>query len=269
MEGWIKLHRELKDKSIWLKSTPEQKTILITLLMMVNHKPKKWEWKGQQFEVQCGQRITSLEGIVNECGKGITTQNVRSALKRFEKLGFLTNESTKTGRLITIVKWLDYQIEETKPNKETNKEVTKTQQRANKELTPNKNVRSKECKNVKNDDVSASAEIFNFYNNNFGLITNFEAESIGTFLDDGVEVALIIKAMQIAIENKVRNWGYVKKILQNKLDAGVKTIEQFNQFEKERELKKEKKTLKFNKVDQLHNFDQRHYEEEDLEQYYS
>ena len=38
LDGWIRVHRELLDKPIWLNSTPEQKTILITLLLMANFK---------------------------------------------------------------------------------------------------------------------------------------------------------------------------------------------------------------------------------------
>lgn len=144
--GWVKLHRALLDKTIWINSTAEQKTILITLLLMANHEPNQWEWKGKKYTVKSGEFITSLEKIVAKCGKGITTQNVRSALKRFENLQFLTNESTKQNRLIKIENWGLYQDEENQPNKATNKEVTNDQQRTNKEVTTNKN-----DKNDKND----------------------------------------------------------------------------------------------------------------------
>ena len=138
-QGWISLYRDLLDKTIWQNSTPEQKTILITLLLMANHEPNQWEWKGKKYTVKSGEFITSLEKIVAKCGKGITTQNVRSALKRFEKLQFLTNESTKQNRLIKIEKWNFYQGRENQPNKATNKEVTNDQQRPNKEVTTNNN----------------------------------------------------------------------------------------------------------------------------------
>lgn len=138
-QGWICLYRDLLDKAIWQNSTAEQKTILITLLLMANHEPNQWEWKGKKYTVKSGEFITSLEKIVARCGKGITTQNVRSALKRFEKLQFLTNESTKQNRLIKIENWRFYQVQEKAPNKATNKEVTKTQQRPNKEVTTNNN----------------------------------------------------------------------------------------------------------------------------------
>ena len=138
MAGYVGLFRCILEKPIWKNSTPEQKTILITLLLMVNHHEAQWEWKGEKFKVMPGQKITSLEKIVEAAGKGISIQNVRSALTKLEKLEFLTNESTKTGRLITIVNWALYQVDLTKANKGTNKEVTNDQQRGNKEVTPNK-----------------------------------------------------------------------------------------------------------------------------------
>ena len=131
MDGWLRLHRELINKPIWLNSTPEQKTILITLLSMANFKDNEWEWNGNKFNVSKGQLVTSLDGIVKHCGIGVTIQNVRTALKRFEKLGFLTNESTKSGRLITIVNWSVYQTDSIESNKESNSCLTNDQQTLN------------------------------------------------------------------------------------------------------------------------------------------
>lgn len=129
--GFIKLHRELASEPIWTKSNPEQKVVLVTLLMMANFKKKNWLWDGCQFEAQPGQFVTSLESIAKNCGTGVNIQSVRSSLKKFEKLGFLTNESTKTGRLITIANWSLYSGE----FKEPTDQPTKSQQRANKEPT--------------------------------------------------------------------------------------------------------------------------------------
>lgn len=145
--GWVKLYRELKSKSIWQLSSPEQKVVLITILLLANHEENKWEWKGEQFICKPGQLITSLNSLVRECGDGVSIQNVRTALDRFEKLGFLTNVSTKTGRLITVLNWEKYQGKDFVDNKGSHKEVTKSQQRPNKDLTTNKN--DKEC--YKND----------------------------------------------------------------------------------------------------------------------
>lgn len=153
--GWVKLYRELKSKSIWQLSSPEQKVVLITILLLANHEENKWEWKGEQFTCRPGQLITSLNSLVRECGDGVSIQNVRTALDRFEKLGFLTNVSTKTGRLITIVNWEKYQGKDYVSNKDANKDLTKSQQRANKDLTTNKN--DKEYKNDKEEKNKPAA----------------------------------------------------------------------------------------------------------------
>ncbi len=107
--GWISLHRELLCKPIWYQSSPEHKAVLVTLLLMANHTGREWWWKGEKFEAEPGQFVTSIKGIQDRAGKGISGQNVRSALKRFEMLGFLIDEPTRTGRLITIVNWNTYQ----------------------------------------------------------------------------------------------------------------------------------------------------------------
>lgn len=109
--GWVKLWRALLDKAIWLRSTPQQKAILITLLLLANHEGKQWDWQGQKFAIQPGQFVTSEEAIRSRCGEGISRQNVRTALERFERLGFLTKQTTKNGTLITIVNWQLYQGE--------------------------------------------------------------------------------------------------------------------------------------------------------------
>ena len=137
MDGWITLHRKLLDKPIWHESTPEQKVILITLMLMANHKEKQWEWQGRPYKAKPGQFVTSINSIVERCGKGVSAQNVRTALKRFEKYEFLTNQSTKQNRLITIVNWGFYQDMEQPTNKATNRQLTDDQQTANSQLTTN------------------------------------------------------------------------------------------------------------------------------------
>ncbi|MGM0137631.1 hypothetical protein IGI65_000033 [Enterococcus sp. DIV0755b] len=156
MGGWLKLYRQLLAKPIWLESTPEQKVILVTLLVMANHEEKEWEWKGVPYKTKPGQLITSLSSIAEKAGKGVSIQNVRTALKRFEKYEFLTDESTEKNRLITIVNWGFYQASENEGNNQTNRQLTNDQQTPNKQLTTNKNIKNiKNDKNVKNKTLSS------------------------------------------------------------------------------------------------------------------
>jgi len=100
--GWIRLYRKLLTDPVWLTSTPEQKAVLIAILLMANHTESEWEWMGEKFRVNPGEFVTSLESIRVASGKGISIQNVRSAIARFEKLNFLTYKATKTGRVIKV-----------------------------------------------------------------------------------------------------------------------------------------------------------------------
>ncbi len=137
--GWIKLHRKLLDSPIWANSTPEQKTVLITILLSANYEQKTWDWNGKEFKVEPGQFVTSLQSLQKKCGKKLTPQKLRTSLKRFEKLGFLTIETTNAGSLISITKWDTYQSDDDENNKQNNKHLTNGQQTLNKRLTTNKN----------------------------------------------------------------------------------------------------------------------------------
>ena len=148
MAGWVKLHRSILSDPVWFSATAEQKAVLISILLLADHKPQQWIWHGQKFETIPGQFITSLNSLADKAG--VSLQNVRSAITRFEKLNFLTNQSTKTGRLISIINWDSYQSVCDLPNKEPNRGPTKPQQ-----LT-----RSKE---VKNETICANEESFELF----------------------------------------------------------------------------------------------------------
>ncbi|MBF2368369.1 DnaD domain-containing protein [Listeria welshimeri] len=251
--GWIKLHRDLKEKPIWKSSTPEQKTILVTLLMMANHKENEWEWMGKPFKAKPGEFVTSIKSITEECGKGISSQNVRTALKRFENYGFLTKESTKVNTLINIVNWGVYQESENKSNTLANNQLTNDSQTANKQLTTNKNVRTKECnKNNNNSDLNFK----DFWEQNgFGMMLPVEMEKLLAWVDDFAgNREIVMKALEVTSEqgaNK-RNYAYVNKILKNWESRGFKTIADVDAAEKQRQIELEQKYNKptYNKYNQ-------------------
>ncbi|HDI3721980.1 TPA: DnaD domain-containing protein [Listeria monocytogenes] len=241
--GWIKLHRDLKEKPIWKSSTPEQKTILVTLLMMANHKENQWEWKGMPFKAKVGQFVTSEQSIVEECGKGITRQNVRTALKRFEKYGFLTKQSTKINSLITIVNWGHYQETDERPNQPTNRQLTNDQPTANQQLTTNKN--DKECKNEKNIN---NIDFQSFWESNgFGPMLPRQLENIQMWVDDfNGNQEIVLKALEVASEQgpEKRNYAYVNRILQNWEKRGFQTVKDVEVAEARRQAENEAKQNK-------------------------
>ena len=205
-KGFIKLHRQLLEHPIWQKSTPEQKVILITLICMANHEPNRWEWNGEIFTVKRGQMVTSLESIKSACGKGISTQNIRTALVRFEKLGFLTNESTKSGRLITIEKYSKWQDVDSETNKGANKDLTKTSQRPNKDLTPNKN--DKNDKNDKKIDIYSRerAEIISYLNEICGTYYKPNTSKSKQLIHARLKEGFSVDDFKAVIYKKAKQW---------------------------------------------------------------
>ncbi|MCK5615515.1 hypothetical protein KAR91_77340 [Candidatus Pacearchaeota archaeon] len=167
MIGWIKLHRKIINSNLYKNLNSKQRDVMMQCLLLANHDDNEWEWQGSIHKCSPGQFITSLDSLAKRCANDVKVQSIRTALLKLEKWGFLTNKSTKTGRLISIVKWATYQIEEEDTNKGSNKEPTKSQQRVNKELTTNKN--DKECsKNEKKKTVFSFEDIWKRYPNKDG-----------------------------------------------------------------------------------------------------
>jgi DnaD/phage-associated family protein len=263
IKGWIKLYRELLKKAIWSQSTPEQKTILITLLMMANHDVKEWEWKGKKYICEPGEFITSLESIRENAGKGISIQNIRTALVRFEKYDFLTSEVTNKNRRITIKNWALYQSKD----EQLTSKLTSNQQATNKQLTTNKNV--KNVKNNKNNKqvVEEGANVFNFFQENIGLITPFQAEYIQSYLDDGVEEKFVKEIIVDSI-GKDNPWSWIRKVLESSAKKNIKTLEQYKATKVEHKRKAETKYKSNNAPPQTKNHEQRKYSDDYLNSLY-
>lgn len=241
--GWIVLHRKLLDKPIWFESTAEQKVILITLLLMANHAEKEWEWQGQKYVAKPGQFVTSLPKIVEACGSGISIQNVRTALKRFEKYEFLTDQSTKKNRLITINNWAFYQDNPNQPNRHANSQLTVNQQSANSQLTSNNN--DKQINNVTNnvvvnEQVDPISKAIRTYEQVFGLANPITIQNIQFWCQD-LSPELVIKALEITSSNNARSFKYTEAILRSWEKQGIQTIEDVDALEKQREVQQQEK----------------------------
>lgn len=198
--GFICLHREILSKPIWLNSTPEQCKILVTLLLMANYKQNKWEWQGKLFECQPGQFVTSAKSIEEACGVGVTRQNIRTALKRFEKLEFLTMQSTKTGLFITIVNWQKYQTNESEANQDANQQLTISQPTANHQLTTNE--QSNNITNI-NNIVGQVVDYLNLKTNKaFKCSTASTIKAVNARIAQGYA----LQDFQKVIDNKCDDW---------------------------------------------------------------
>jgi hypothetical protein len=132
MQGWVKLHRDLLDWE-WYTHLPT-KTLFIHLLLKANHKDNNYRGK----LVKRGGLLTGRELLSKETG--LSVQQIRTALKNLISTNEITNESTKQGSYIQIVRYDEYQ--------DTTNESTNDQPTTNQQLTTNKN-----DKKEKNDKI--------------------------------------------------------------------------------------------------------------------
>ena len=156
-DGYILLARKLLKSPTWEALTAEQRTVMITCLLLANHKNGRWwdKYSKQFIEVNRGEFITSRDHLCEACGKGMTQQKLRTSLATLENMKFLTKQPTKHFTKISIDKYSYYQT----PANYLTKQPTQDQPKTNPSLTINNN--DKNDKNDKKGDIyPADFEIF-------------------------------------------------------------------------------------------------------------
>jgi hypothetical protein len=101
MNGFVKLHRQLIEWE-WYEDINCRLTF-IHCLLVANFKPKKW----RGYDIKRGQFIGSL-GKLSE-SIGISKQQLRTVLDKFEKTGEMTSEGQGNNTLFTVLNYDDYQ----------------------------------------------------------------------------------------------------------------------------------------------------------------
>ena len=144
MEGWIKLYRKLADWE-WYDN-PVVFKVFIDLLLNANHQDNCWH--GQV--IKRGSLVTSVASIASR--NGLSTQQVRTALKHLEKTGEINKQSTNKNTLIIVLNYTVYQDFTSVSDTQSNNQLTNNQQSNNNQITTNKNVIMKEC----NNDISTN-----------------------------------------------------------------------------------------------------------------
>lgn len=138
--GWIKLHRQF-EKWEWYRES-YMVHLWLHLLLNANHEKKKW--KG--IEIDRGQLITGRKAL--SIATGISEQKIRTALMRLQQTGEITVKATNKFSIVTLCKYLEYQITE----KQNNQQIT------NKQPTNNHKQEVKEVKNKRLAQTEAQKE---------------------------------------------------------------------------------------------------------------
>lgn len=104
--GWIKLHRKLLDNPIIKK--PSWAWLWVVLLLLANHDEEdSFIWNGQLTGLKKGQLITGRKKLKEYSGIPETT--IEDILNYLENQHQIRQQKTTKYRVITILKWEDYQ----------------------------------------------------------------------------------------------------------------------------------------------------------------
>ena len=164
MEGWIKLYRQFI-KWEWYKDS-HTKDLFIHLLLLANHEENQWQGK----TIKRGQLITSVNHLAEECG--ISTQNVRTSLKKLKSTHEITIKTTNKYTLVTIENYDKFQGEVIEITHEPTSKLTIKQQTTNNQLTTNKNDKNDNniyfsyfINKIRETDLSTFQKRMNFLHN--------------------------------------------------------------------------------------------------------
>lgn len=137
MTGFILLHRKITEWE-WYQN-PNTFRVFLHCLLMANYSDGRFEGR----DVKRGQFVTSLPKLSVQTK--LSVQQVRTALKHLISTGEITDEGTSQYRVITIVKYDEYQ----KDNRQINSQSTDDQQTVNRQSTDNQQQYKKNNKETK------------------------------------------------------------------------------------------------------------------------
>lgn len=147
--GFIALHRKIIEWE-WFSDAITFRTF-IYLLLSANFEPGNYKGK----EIQRGQLITSLPKISADLQQ--TIQQTRTALKHLKLTGEITDNGTPQYRVITIVKYDQYQS----ANRQINRQLTGNQQTDQQTIQQQyNNINNKNNENKNNNPSLKRREVF-------------------------------------------------------------------------------------------------------------
>lgn len=108
-KGWILLHRQLLDSEIWNLEEPFGfRSAWIDLILKANHEDRSLLLKsGKRVVVSRGQEWTSVRVLAARWKW--RKQKVSNYLESLQEMGMITIEKSKSGTLITLVNYRDFQ----------------------------------------------------------------------------------------------------------------------------------------------------------------
>lgn len=113
MEGWISVHRQIRENWIWKSNEPfDKRSAWIDLLLTANHKTKKIPFENGFLEIERGQMLTSIKQL-SEKWKW-SRHKTSDFLDQLEQDTMIIQVRDTRKTLVSIVNYNNYQIVEEK-----------------------------------------------------------------------------------------------------------------------------------------------------------
>ena len=87
-------------------------------------------------------------------------------------------------------------------------------------------------KELEKDKDQVVINYFKYFQNVGIILTPYHYQELNSFIEDGIEENLILKAIDIAVGNGNRNYNYVRGIINNWLNSDLKTVKDVEVHEK-------------------------------------
>ncbi|MEI8087159.1 MAG: hypothetical protein WCG93_13195 [Paludibacter sp.] len=202
MDGWIKLHRQIRDNWIW--KDPVKFQWWIDILMMVNHADKKVNIGFELYECKRGQSILSLKSWGERWG--VSKDTVRNFFVLLSKDNMIICENLQKSTRITICNYDAYQgdlhTEQTQSKRLTNAKQTQAH--------PNKNDKNEkeQINNEKEEREITLPQIFKKF-----LLDISEIEDYLITDEQWKEIVCMQNQIQIAeLDIKIRDFSELLKL---------------------------------------------------------
>jgi len=140
MAGWIKLHRSLASWE-WYDDINVTR-LFVHCLIKANFEDRRH--KG--VLVPRGTFLTGRDQLARETG--LSVRSIRTALTKLKSTNELAIKSTNQGTAVTVVKYNDFQIDDSKATSRSTSELTGARPANDQQTTTSKNIRNKEGEEI-------------------------------------------------------------------------------------------------------------------------
>lgn len=195
MNGWIKLHRDIRNCWIWQIDTPfDERSAWIDLLLLANHHDKKLYIDGELKTIERGQFVTSILGLSERWGWN--KKRTSKFLNILENDKMITQKRTTHGTTVSVVNYSFYQdcgstdgTTDGQPlTQPMDSHGTTTYPTEGKPMDTNKNIKNiknvKKDKNVKNkrnsniNNINSLDNLININNTDNNLSVSYETDCL-------------------------------------------------------------------------------------------